>query len=249
MYKITEKEREQKEKEFWIKSKLESPQVDSIENIINKISDCEIFIDVLRKYSTYFEHNGSVLELGGGQGWASCVLKRIYPALKVTLTDISEHAIQSLHKWEHIFNVKIDNSYSCAAYDIKEADSSIDTIFCFAAAHHFTKVPLVMKEIWRVLKPNAHCFFFYEPTCNSFFYKFAYRRVNKKRPNVPEDVLIRKNIRNLAESNGFKIEIDFYPSLTKRGPIETLYYFTLRKFTLLQKALPCTANFHFQKKQ
>lgn len=249
MHNITEKERERKEKEFWINSKSESPQADSIENIINKIGDCEIFIDIVRNYSRYFEHNGSVLELGGGQGWASCILKKLYPSLKVTLTDISEHAIQSLYKWEHIFNVKIDNSYSCAAYDIKEVDSSIDIIFCFAAAHHFTNLPMAIKEIRRVLKPNAHCFFFYEPTCNSFFYKFAYHRVNKKRPDVPEDVLIHKNIRKLAESNGLKVEIDLYPSLTKRKPIETLYYFTLRKFPFLQKVFPCTANFHFQKKQ
>lgn len=248
MKKMTEKEREQKEKEHWINSKFESPQADSIENIINKIRDCEIFLEILQKYGKYFETSSTVLELGGGQGWASCVLKKLYPTLKVTLTDISEHAIKSLCKWEHIFNVKIDNSYACTAYDIKEDDASIDVVFCFAAAHHFTSLSQVMKEIWRVLKPNAHCFFFYEPTCNSFFYKIAYYRVNKKRPDVPEDVLICKDIRKLAESNGLNVEIEYYPSLIRRGVIETLYYFVLSKFPFLQKLFPCTANFHFQKR-
>jgi len=65
---------------------------------------------------------------------------------------------------------------------------------------------------------------------------------------VPEDVLICKDIRKLAESNGLNVEIEYYPSLIRRGVIETLYYFVLSKFPFLQKLFPCTANFHFQKR-
>ena len=84
--------------EFWRDSKDESPESDSIHNIINKVSDAGVFLDCLKRHENKLAINGKILELGAGQGWASCVYKRIFPRTHMTVTDISEFAIMSLHK-------------------------------------------------------------------------------------------------------------------------------------------------------
>ena len=237
-----------KEIAYWRDSKDESPESDSIYNIVNKISDAGVLLDCLHRHCDKLSSAGKVLELGGGQGWASCVYKKIFPASHVTATDISEFAVASLHKWERLFQVKIDDSYACTSYQTREGDSSIDQIFCFAAAHHFLAHKRTLLEIGRILKPGGYAFYFYEPVTPRFFYPLARWRVNKKRPQVQEDVLIASRILELARLAGLDAQIDYYPSLIKRGAFETLYYFCLQRFPFLQRILPCSAIFIFTRK-
>ena len=234
--------------EFSRKSKDESPESDSIYNIVNKISDAGVFLDCINRHRDKLTINVKVLELGGGQGWASCVYKSLFPNAHVTATDISEFAVRSLPKWERLFEVKIDNSYACRSYEIDEGNNSLDQVFCFAAAHHFLAHKRTLREISRVLKTGGKAFYFHEPATPKFFYSLAYWRVNKKRPSVPEDVLITSEIRKLAQRAGLDFHIDFYPSLIKRGPFETVYFFVLGHIPFLQCILPCSANFIFTKK-
>ncbi len=234
--------------EFWRDSKDESPESDSIYNIINKVSDAGVFLDCLKRHENKLAISGKILELGAGQGWASCVYKRIFPRTHVTVTDISEFAIMSLHKWERLFEVKVDNSYACTSYETNERDASIDQIFCFAAAHHFLAHKRTLHEISRVLKPGGMAFYFYEPATPKYLYSLAHWRVNRKRPQVPEDVLITSELHKLAQSNGLDLDVDYYPSLTKRGAFETVYFFILGQLPVLQRILPCSAIFIFTKK-
>jgi ubiquinone/menaquinone biosynthesis C-methylase UbiE len=240
-------DRELSEITFWRDNGHERPEADSIGNLINKMTDCAVFVDVIEKFSDCFRSSNTVLEIGGGQGWASCALKKIYPHLKVILTDISKYAIESKHKWERVFGVSIDKAYACKSYEIPEEDSSLDCIFCFAAAHHFADLDRTIEEIQRVLRSGGQCFFFHEPTTTPLFYRYVCARVNKKRPLVPEDVIIYKSLVKIAEHAGLKANVFFNPTLIKRGPVETVYYFVLSKFPILQRILPCTANFHFLK--
>jgi SAM-dependent methyltransferase len=233
--------------EFWRDSKDESPEADSIYNIVNKVSDAGVLLDCLNRHQAKLTSNGKVLELGGGQGWASCVYKKLFPNAHVTATDISEFAVMSLPKWERLFEVRIDNSYACTSYEINEIDASLDQIFCFAAAHHFLAHKRTLREISRVLKPGGKAFYFHEPATPRWLYLPAYWRVNRKRPEVPEDVLIISKLRELAHEMGLDMHVDYYPSLIKRGPFETVYYFVLGCIPLLQRILPCSANFIFTK--
>lgn len=244
---VTTDAREASEINFYRDDKDESPESDSINNLINKMGDCAVFTSLLEKYASVFTGTKKVLELGGGQGWASGVLKKQFPDCSVTLTDISEYAVASRHKWERIFNTKIDNAYACRAYDIQEDPSSIDVVFCFAAAHHFTNMDDSLREIYRVLKKGGHCLFLHEPSTSPLLYKQAYRRVNRNRPIVPEDVLIYPKLKKMAEKAGFSAGVDFNPALIKRGPVEMIYYLVLNRLPFLQKILPCTANYHFVK--
>jgi len=234
--------------EFWRDSKDESPESDSIENIISKVSDAGVFLDCLKRHQHKLATTGKILELGAGQGWASCVYKRTFPETDVTATDISEFAVKSLPKWERLFEVTIDKSYDCTSCHINENDSSVDLIFCFAAAHHFLAHKRTLHEISRVLKPGGKAFYFYEPATPKYLYSLARWRVNRKRPHVPEDLLITSEIRKLARSIGLDLFVDYYPSLIKRGAFESVYYFILGRLPLLQRLLPCSANFIFTKK-
>lgn len=233
--------------EFWRDSRQQSPESDSVANIVNTISDAAVFLDCLKRYKKQLSRSGRVLELGAGQGWASCIYKKLNPKAHVTVTDLSEFAVMSLPRWERIFEVKIDQTYACTSYETQEEDASLDLVFCFAAAHHFLAHKRTLNEIFRVLKPGAKAIYFHEPASIRLFYSLACRRMNKKRAKVPEDVLIISEIKKLAGQAGLDLDVDYYPSLIKRGPVETVYFYLLSKFYFLNRVLPSSVNLVFTK--
>jgi SAM-dependent methyltransferase len=209
------------------------------------MSDAAVFLDCLDRHKDKLPQKGRVLELGGGQGWAACIYKKLYPEAYVIATDISEFAVRSLHKWERIFEVGMDNSYACKSYEIPEKDASLDLIFCFASAHHFLAHKRTLEEIARKLRPGGRAIYFHEPATPKLFYPFVYRRMNKKRPAVPEDVLVIQEMVRLARKAGLSLHVDYYPSLIKRGPLETVYFYILNRLPFLQPVLPSSVNLIF----
>jgi ubiquinone/menaquinone biosynthesis C-methylase UbiE len=239
--------RQQMEIDFWKNSPLESPDTDSVLSVVNKMIEARWFLDCINRHQNIFEKSQVILELGGGQGWSSCIVKKLFPDKKVIHSDISQWAIASLPKWERIFNVKIDQSFACVSYSIPIQESSVDCIFVFAAAHHFAAHRKSLKEIARVLKRGGTCIYMFEPVTPKLFYKPYFWRVNRKRPEVPEDVLVTKKIIEIAESLQLKASIDYFPSCYNRPAFETVYFSLLNKMPFLMKMLPCTANIVFSK--
>jgi SAM-dependent methyltransferase len=235
------------ENEFWRTSPTESPGSTSVENVINKAEEAAIFLDIVRLFHRYFEQAETILELGGGQGWASCLVKRLFPEASVTTTDLSPDAIASVSKWERFFEVKLDGAEACPSDLLPEPDESVDLVFCFAAAHHFVTHAQTLREMRRVLRQRGHGLYLYEPSCPNYVYPVALRRVERKRPEVPEDVLRYAQIVDLSRTIGLECEVDFYPSYHRRGPAETVYYAVISRSKVLQRMLPCTANFLFTK--
>ena len=232
---------------FWRDSPHERPQSQSLESVINKAAEAAILLHLLQVYQTDFDRAGDILELGGGQGWAACIAKRKFPRAAVTTTDISSYALASLPKWERIFNAHLDGAHACRSYEIPVRDESYDLVFCFAAAHHFGAHRRTLSELRRILRPNGVVLYLYEPSCPRLLYGPAVERVRRKRPEVPEDVLIPSQIRALAKESGLSLEVRFYPSVQYRSPGALLYYSVLARLAWLQKVLPCTANFRFTK--
>jgi ubiquinone/menaquinone biosynthesis C-methylase UbiE len=235
------------EHEFWRTSPTESPDSTSIENVINKARDAAVLLDLRHRFRPYFEQAQTILEVGGGQGWGACLVKRLFPHACVTTTDLSADAVASVPKWEHFFEVKLDGAKACPSDALSQPDESQDVIFCFAAAHHFVTHARTLREIRRVLRQRGHGLYFYEPSCPNYLYTAAIRRVERKRPDVPEDVLRYADIAKVARSTGLECDVQFYPSVLRRGPVETLYYALLGRSKVLQRVLPCTANYVFTK--
>jgi SAM-dependent methyltransferase len=238
--------RQRVEIEFWKNSETERPGSGSIENIVNKAGDAAVFLDLIARFDTVFRTAGTIVELGAGQGWASCLVKRRFPNAHVTATDTSEHAVASVREWERIYQTRLDGVYACRSYETAEPDRSVDLVFCFAAAHHFVAQRRTMAEVARVLAPGGHALYLYEPSCRRYLHALATRRVNKKRPDVPEDVLMYERIVAIAREVGLTCDLDFFPSTRRRAPVEALYYTILQRMPPLQRLLPCTINYHFR---
>jgi SAM-dependent methyltransferase len=239
--------RRELEDAYWRTSEHESPESNSVYNIVNKAGEAAIFLEILELHRADFERAGTILELGAGQGWASCLVKSFFPQARIIATDVSDYAVRSVPKWERIFGVEIDEAKSAPSDDLAEEDESVDVVFCFAAAHHFATDRGTLAEIHRVLRPGGVAHYFYEPSCPAFLHGTAKWRVMRKRPEVPEDVLIYTRVLAYAREAGLSAEVAFYPSFRHRGRTETFYYAALSALPPLRRLLPCTANFTFRK--
>jgi ubiquinone/menaquinone biosynthesis C-methylase UbiE len=233
--------------EYWKTSPTESPDADSLEGLIHKLAEARVFLEKLGYYQQQFAQAETILEIGAGQGWASCMVKKSFPNQKVIASDISEYAIQSAAKWEDIFKVCLDQTFHCRSYQIPLADDSVDLIFCFESAHHFICHRQTLQELHRILKAGGVCLYLHEPACLPCLYRLAYARVNRKRPEVPEDVLIYPKIKAIAYQFGFMPTLRFDPTTLNRGSVETLYYLMLQKIPLIRYYLPCSVDFIFKK--
>ena len=240
-------DKEKKEIEFWRDAPEEKPGVLSVPNLINKFKEADIFIEKLVQYSDLFRSSDRILELGGGQGWASSMVKHYHPNKNVILSDISEHAVESAVRWEGIFEVTLDGKQAFRSYETGLEKDSLDLVFCFASAHHFVKHEKTFVELQRILKPGGKVLYLYEPVCRAYIYKLSFWRANRKRPQVPEDVLIYKRLLKLARQRGFKALMIFSPTTKNRSVWGSVYYFFLGRLPYLQSIFPCTADFIFTK--
>ncbi len=240
-------EKEAIEVNFWRDNPIERPESAALENILSKCAEARIFLEKLSAFQSLFASARDVLELGGGQCWASCIVKRQFPSARVVGTDISPFAVASVNKWQHMFGVKIDQVAACRSYATQFENSSFDLIFAYAAAHHFVKQRRSLVEISRLLRPGGAALYLHEPACRQYVHRLAVARIKLKRPEVPEDVLVYPHLRTLAAEAGLNVKTHFAPTLTNRGPVETIYYYILRKAAFLQDLLPCTVDIVFRK--
>lgn len=234
--------KEDVELRFWESSPTERPGANSLQNLLDKSAEARVFLQKLESFGHFFSSAGKILELGGGQGWAACIIKRLYPASHVTLTDISPAAIASVHVWEHAFGVRVDDAAACRSYETPFDSSSFDLIFAYEAAHHFRRHQRTLREVRRLLKDDGVAIYLHEPGCPNYIHAAAHYRVNRKRPEVPEDVLRYREIEGLAREVGLDATTYFSTLRTNRRPIETIYYTVLHAVPPLQRILPCTVD-------
>jgi len=233
-------QRNRLEIDYWKNSAEERPGPLTVSNMLNKMVDAARFVDFFRTYANLF--CGSVLELGAGQGWASVLVKKLVPEARVVATDISEFAIASVPEWERVWGTRLDGRYACLSERTQEGDSSIDLVFCFGAAHHFTDMPGTLAEIRRILKPSGAALFLYEPSCPAYIHSYAKWRANRIRPAVPEDLLIRRELVRLGSAARLQVDIRNCFSTVGRPLAAALYYRMLSKAPFLTRVAPCAMH-------
>jgi SAM-dependent methyltransferase len=241
-------EREKIEIEYWRDSPTESPGADSLDNLFNKIGEARIFVAYVRALTHLLAEHGTVLELGAGQGWSSCLYKRHFPQAHIIATDLSPYAIASIDDWHRIFGVDTDRHYACSSYATAEPDGSVDLVYCFAAAHHFTQHAETLAEIRRILKPGGRALYIHEPVCSRLLYRWAYARVNAARHEVPEDLLLPAELTRMAEAAGLETEILRGEPLIGAWAFPSLNYRLQRLAPALATVLPSCATFVFTKR-
>jgi SAM-dependent methyltransferase len=241
-------EKEQIEIKYWETSEFESPQSDSLENLLYKIGDASIFFEKLSQYKDFFESADRIIEIGAGQCYASCIVKRVLREKAVFATDIATAALEVAPRWEHIFGAALDGAWVCRSYEVPTADESFDLAFCFQSAHHFVRHRRTFIEMHRILRPGGTLIYLHEPGTPAWAHSFARNHMNRNRPSdVPEDALIYSQLASLATEAGFEASINFAPTITHKQPLETIYHGILSKSKLLQRLLPCIVDLTFTK--
>jgi SAM-dependent methyltransferase len=230
---------------FWQNSPHESPNANSLGALASKFNESRVLLEKLKDFSDLFSSATDILELGAGQCWASCMIKRQLPAARVVATDLAPAAVASAHKWERLLGVKLDQIEVCKSYATPFPDNSFDLVFAFSAAHHFGDHEGTLKELRRLLRPGGSALYFHEPSSPRVLYPLAYRRVNAKGCDYHEDVLIPAEIIEIARRCDLRATIRFAPTVTARRPLETIYYLVLSRVRFLQRLLPCTIDVAF----
>ena len=236
--------------EYWKTSKQESPEKFTAGNFINKSQECLNLKYKIIKHHALIRGKKKVLEVGAGQGWASCFMKKFFlPDSEFTVTDISPHAVKGLKHWESVFDVKIEKAYASKSYDIKEDDASYDLIFCYAAAHHFVLYQETLQELKRLLTNDGHILFLYEPTCSKLLYPLHYYYVNHAPHVTPEDVLIPSKIVAICEEIGLDCKVNAdAKQVIIRSIFLGIYFKILHALPFLQSILPGSSDFVMSKK-
>jgi len=240
-------EHEARELAFWRRETADVTPAGELRSLLLKLGEAEWLLDRLERHEPLFTGAGTILEIGAGEGWGSAMVKRLFPQAEVIASDLSPEAIGRAGRWADVVGATPDRTLACPSYDLPLADGSVGLVFAFQAAHHFGAHGRTLVEVYRVLRPGGTCLYLHEPSCPPSFYRLARTRVNRKRPEVPEDVLVHSRLLELARAAGFTASVAFDADPAHRRPGETLYYAALQRLPFLWARLPCTADFRFAK--
>lgn len=243
-------DRMEREREYWRTSQDERPGGLSTELLFQKMKEAQVFLEAVERNRARFEAADVVFEVGGGQGWASCLLKKeLGEGTTIMTSDIGESAVAAVPLWESVFMAKLDGAFACPALSLPVDDHSVDLVFAFDAAHHFGAHRRTLTEMLRVLRPGGTCLYLHEPTVPRMLYQRAVDRVNRKRSafghDVVEDVLVGDRLLAIAEGLGFEATRTFAPSMLARRPKERAYYTVTSRIGSLQRWVPSAADFVF----
>lgn len=242
--------KEKIEIEYWQETRFENPRVFTASNFLNKTNEARHLHYKLGKYKEHIKGKKNILEIGAGQGWASCFMKRfVLKQSHFTVTDISPHAIEGLKFWEETFNVDIDHFEALRSYEVNQLGQKFDLIFCYAAFHHFVKYKETLESLKSILSDEGTILFLYEPTSSQIFYPLYYKYVNAMPHSTPEDVLIPKEIAKICKDVGLNYT-NFYDSKQTiyRSFTTSFYFKILRILPFLSKVLPSSSDMLFTKK-
>jgi SAM-dependent methyltransferase len=239
-------DREAREVAYWESSPLEGSGADTVGNLVNKLRESSVFLEKAERFAAVFataaDHHGTVVELAGGECWGACIVARLHPKAAVIGSDLAPAAVASTTRWEAVFASTLAGKTSSRSSALPYRGGRVDVLFVFAAAHHFARHRETLIEIARVLRPGGTALYLHEPACRSFFYRLAKWRVNRKRPEVPEDLIVPARLIEDARAAGLDIDLRPAPTAHGRAPVAGMYYLVLTRLPWLCRLLPCTVD-------
>lgn len=135
--------------------------------IDRKLRSIRVLERILLSYSV--DLGESMLEIGGGSGWASCLIKSRHPQMRIVLTDICEQTLAQVRSWISHFGAGPDEVLAVDAKNLSFTDSSFNSVLVFAGLHHMKQREPVLRQVHRVLRPGGTFFVLYEPSYPLFW--------------------------------------------------------------------------------
>src|SRR6266567_3740969 len=95
----------------WLDSPTENPNADSPENLVNKLGSAAVFLEALEHHRGHFERATRILEIGAGQCWAACIVRKRFDAPEMVLaSDLSWAAVAGASQWERVFATRLEGT-------------------------------------------------------------------------------------------------------------------------------------------
>ena len=121
------------------------------------------------------------LEIGAEFGHRAAVVEERYQTKGFALDISLESLLLAPFFAKHLKLKKIPERICADAYNLPFQDNSFSFVFCYQSLHHFPDPKPLIKEIYRVLKPQGHLFVNEEPISQGLNLNL-WRRPTKLRP-------------------------------------------------------------------
>lgn len=212
---------DQRELRFWSTDPRYNRASSLWENLKVKAGELRMFEELMPMLDP--RPGQRLLELGAGQAWASLMVKRQYPLCEVHASDVAPEAMLGAEKWERLLETRLDGYWACQADRTPFADEQFDTVFTFAAFHHFAiggRAGAALRESVRLLKRGGRLVLLAEPCSPAWCYAWSKRRLDRIRRSsgfdIEEDVLVPAEMRRQGRAAGARMEIRFDTSWSWR---------------------------------
>jgi SAM-dependent methyltransferase len=205
---------------------------------VGKAQSILTFDDIVERFGLSFA--GRVLELGGGYGFLSAYLKRRFPDVTVTFSDVSRDAVEKSCQYEEFFGSRLDGKWVTSAEDTPFEDGTFDIVFFFASFHHTQEPQRALDECSRVLRPGGRLYLLFEPSCPAYLqplYDFHVRR-----DEVKERYYSVGEYKRMLLAAGFSSRhYDYTNYLYRRSRASVLYYVLMSMLpSFARRLLPCS---------
>lgn len=107
------------------------------------------------------------LEIGAEFGHRAAIVEEKYQTKGFALDISLESLLLAPYFIKHLKLKKIPERICADAYNLPFQDNSFSFVFCYQSLHHFPDPKPIIKEIYRVLKPQGHLFVNEEPISQS----------------------------------------------------------------------------------
>src|SRR5262245_16620713 len=113
---LDKEERDVAEKKRFASISRDSPELIHFKAL--KAGEIPLFRRCFERYASHFERARSIVEVGGGWGWASYYVKWRVPHAHVFTTDIAAAIVERHREWRDFFHTDIDGAYCAKSYEL-----------------------------------------------------------------------------------------------------------------------------------